>query len=304
MKYALIVLLAACAHAGSDAPSAPLVPLDRPPPAEPTTATAPTIEEVTGAAPASAPVGEPIAITFVAPKVGDTRNRSLHMHEVYDTKIDTKVRHQDSDHTYSMQEQVTAIDGDHVKTMRTTVRGAHEHMVLDGEPHDDEILGGTYLVDVGGGLQMHGSMSATKEGGGDANSREQEELGMLFSMDAGGENPIVKIVREHPLRLHESIALSDEEKQLYAGGQAIAEPIGLTLVEATGGMATYEVDVTRTDTMSGMTVTLKLRERSRFRIATGALVETVTVTNKTERSDGMSQDARARMELSFSLVPR
>lgn len=272
---------------------------ESPPPAPPA-----AIETVDGVAPASAPSGDPVAITYAAVQVGDTRELGLRMHEIYDTAIDDGSnhvkRHQDSEHVYRVRQEVTALDGGHVKTVRATVLDAHEKIVMDGDPHERDLLGGTYVVELAAG---HVADAKRANGDGIA-SREREELELLFGIDTGDEPPLVRILAGHPLRLHESVAMTDGEKEIYASGPATKDPVVLTLVDASGGFATYQIDMTRTDTAGGMTSTQHLRERSKVRIATGQLVERTVIMNKTDNSAGMVSDERAKAELTFALVPR
>jgi len=298
VRFAVVVLLAACQRpGGGPSPQVPIEPAAAPaaPPA--------LIATVDGAAPASAPTGEPVAITYVPVKVGDTRELGLKMHEVYDTSIDDgdkhMKRHQDSEHTYRVRQEVTALAAGHVKTVRATVLEAHEKIVMDGDPHEMDLLDGGYVVELG----EHHQVSAKSSAGGDIASRELEELQLVFGIDSGDEPSLVRIVTAHPLRLHESVAMTDGEKQIYAEGPATKDPVALTLVDVSGGFATYQIDMTRTDSEGGMTSTQHLRERSRVRIATGQLVERIVVMNKTEDSSGMKQDERAKAELTFSIVP-
>jgi hypothetical protein len=298
-----VVVVVACRHAG-DYGTPATVP--EPPQPRDSPASDPAIEAVDGVAPASAPVGDPIAITYVPSKVGDARELTLHMAEVYDTVIDrgrTK-RHQVSDHTYRMREEITALDGARIKAVRATVHEAHESIVMDGDPHEQELLGGTYLVTMEHGNDARYRIRATHETGGDVASRELEELDLLFGIDSGDEPALVQIVGAHPLRLHETVTLSDADKQLYAHGPPAKEPISLALVDASGGFATYEIDLTRDDHGGDASEVVHVRERTRLRIATGQIVEQITVSNKSEHATGMDHDERAKAELTFSLVPR
>ena len=55
-----------------------------------------------------------------------------------------------------MREEITALDGERVKTVRATVLEAHKRIVKDDQPNEMNLLDGTYIVDVGGGLKEHG----------------------------------------------------------------------------------------------------------------------------------------------------
>lgn len=308
----LVAIAGGCTKAGGGS-TGPLVPLDptgngvvaEPEPAKVTPTPGEValpdadVPELVGGAPASAPRGAPVAISFRAPKVGSVRTRTqkstlLYAHD-FEHEGERVSRRQITRNVFELREEVRAVDAGKVAKVRASVIDARESITLDGKVHGMPLLQGTYEVDVAGGVQMHGRMNATHESGREVGSRELEELGALFALDAGNETTLVALVRKRPLRLGEAIVLDDEAEQILLG-QAIPEALTLSLVEVTKGQATFQLDMGATQG----TETRAGRQRMTIDVATGRLVA-MTLELASSKRDGADLDEqRSRTVVTFA----
>jgi hypothetical protein len=271
----LLVAIVGCRRAG-ETRTRPIVPLDQPSEPAPVVADQPPVElpspdelqPVDGSAPESAPTGERIELAYVAPAPGARRVRTL-------TIVSTE---QHGDHTqvyrygYRLTEVVAQLEGEKVAVMRVTAHDAREQIELDGKTAEQKLLSGTYDIDVTHGYSAH-------KDGQDIGTREQEELVLVLDLDDGNEGGMHKVARTHPLRIGESILLTRTEKELYANGPSVPDPIALTLVGIDGDLVTLRIDaIVKRD--GGATI--RHREIDRYRVATGALVDKTLETESTE----------------------
>lgn len=293
--WAIAIAAAACGPTVAPAPVAPAAVIDPGAPGAPGSAApspAPIAElaDLVGGPPASSPRGEPIAIAFVPVKVGDARQRTESTIQRYDTTWSDGVRHQVTQRWFRMREQIAALDAGRVASLQVDVDDAREQTTENGELESERLLEGQYIV----GLHASASndeVDVRHVPGREIDSREEEELATLFQLDRGDEPAIAQVVRAHPLRLGESIALDDAAKAILAHGAAMPEPIALTLVDVSHGAATYQVDVT--------TATSVLRYRYALALATGHLVAIVLDSSKHTVESGLTSDERAHVAVTF-----
>jgi hypothetical protein len=304
---AVLIALAACKHgSGETIPAPPLdeiradarvaaAPADAPPPLVEMLGL--QIEPIADKPPASAPTGKPIAIKFVAAKVGATRTRTQTLAELFRTTESdgTISRLQETSTTFEIREEASAVANNRVKRMRATIGKAEEVIALDGQRITTPLLAGTYILDIGGILPE--DIKAKPE---DPNrrlgTREDEELATLYSLDAASTTPFHELVWMHPLRVGESIVLSDLEAKTLLHGDPAPAPITFSLRDVTDGIATYQFDAEfEVDGEQR-----KVRQRQRVRVATGQLVEVVDVMRAVELRDGRRHEHDRQLSARFA----
>jgi len=206
---ACIGALVSCRPAGQTT-ERPLVPLDE------TVATAsanvlppielPSTDElqaVEGSPPPSRPTGEPVQLAYVAPRPDASRVRTL---TIVSSETRDTVR-QISRYGYRLTEVASQLDRDKIAVLRITAHDARESIELDGKTNEQKLLWGTYDVD------LTNKLSATRDRRA-VSTREQEEIAVVFGFDDGNESGTHQIARTHPLRVGESITLTDGEKEV------------------------------------------------------------------------------------------
>lgn len=300
----VIALVAGCRRAG-ETTKRPLVPLDEPmAPAEKAAAQPkvdmPTPDQLTdigGRPPPSAPVGDPIVLAWTPPHQGAVRVRTMTTVTVDESRSTNEGkqvdRRQVSRYGYRFTELASLVENGRIVEMHVTTHDARESVELDGKTREQLLLWGAYDVDVANGIGEHGRIYATRDHR-EVEGREQEELGVVFGLDDGNESGMHQVARAHPLRVGESISLTDAEKQVYAGGPSVPDPIALTLVEVTDELVTLRIDAT-VDRGGGSAI--RHREVDRYRLSTGALVDKILETESI--IPATNERSRSRTHVSF-----
>lgn len=233
----LALMVFGCSHPG--APSAPPPRLDVPAVAAPPSDEfpSPTPPPFVGGLPASTPSGDPIVIPWVAPRIGSVRTLT---EDVVLLGAGPPGKRPLTRKRFRVDEEVTAVDGDRVRALRVTAHVARVEMTIAGVPHETTVLAGGYtlaLPDPDHALQL------ARIGDGELGTREQEELAELLQLDDANPSRVLQVVRRHPLRLGESIALADADKLVVIGPPLEPVPVVLGLVALTATTATYTTDM-------------------------------------------------------------
>lgn len=261
------------------------------------TRSAAALESFSGGAPRSSPQGEPVRVAFALPKLGTTRTRRQETAARFDevTIVNGRQKlHRELTHKrFRVREEIDAIEDGRVSRVRAVVLEARELMDINDKEYPTTVLDGEYLVD----LSKVGRIVAQHASGRSLTSREQDELGDLYAIDAGDEPGLVKVLHGRPLRLGESNELTAAERELVAGAED-SGVIALTLVEVANDRATYQLDATPTS-HARTKIIRTTRERHTIRITTGELLEAVFDTMQSEHGAEVTGELRARTHVTF-----
>jgi hypothetical protein len=270
MRWAAVflVVVVACKR-GGESPPVLMPSLDVPAVSsepEPATVSPLAFEELDGP-PASAPVGDPVEITLVAPTVGAKRTRK-HLHRALyhivfaDGRPD---RWEETQRTFVLHEEILSVADHRVTQIGITVEQADEVLLLDGKRHAQPLLAGGYTVDISGRSPRGVKMAVI---GRRMDSREEEELSMLLRADSANATRFHDLVQQHPLRVGEAVRLTEDEQMTLLQG-ILPSAVTFSLRKLDNGVATYQLD-TRLDRDGRKRA---VRELYVLRVATGQILE-------------------------------
>jgi hypothetical protein len=289
-KAWLIVVMVACGGK-PPAPALEPAPAPEPSPPPPLAPDPPPDDREVGLPPVSKPRGEPIKITVVPANVGDKYRMVMTSTFVADL---TSTTHQETEKAHKLDLEVLAVARGVPTKLRATTVLSSEHMKLPKADNTRAILSGTYLVTAPPGLTTENRFDtqiiAEREDGTRAGNWESEVLNDLLRDEIGIPNTYLEVARGRALRLGESIQLDAREKQRLIGADPKDDATSLTVVEHTGGLVTYHIDLSRD------VAHVRLRMRFVVETATGR-VRDARVTSLTNEPDGMKQVLRSVITL-------
>lgn len=239
MRYAValthVLAIAAGCGPGAKKPDYPTLDPDRPAPAV-EVAVAPSPDPAEFAPPPSSPTGEPVAITWRAPAVGERWGRAIEHDALYSSSWDTDSRRQHTERHFAMAERVAAVDGAAVMRLEVEITDAREIVNLDGRVLPETLAAGSYVVaaDPEVGVKVSRADSGFPIG-----DREREEIQGVYGPFVGAELPVLVPIKRHPLRVGEVVKLSDIEETVATIDGEPATPVHIWLADVTDGVATY-----------------------------------------------------------------
>jgi hypothetical protein len=227
MRWTLVALFAT-ACGGSPKPAGPTLDPDPPPPPP---KEMPSDFAKLFSPPSGPPAGDPIKVAPFAPKIGMKRVRTIDVTFTVDEELGEGKRfEQRSEKRFVLREEITQAASETVSGLLVAADTAEERIELNGKPHAQKLLDGSYTVAV-----KDQRLVAGRPAGADVGSRELEELDAIYSGELGQPDPIKTLLAKKTLRLGETIPLTDEDKQLLG----VTGAFTMSLVALDGPVATF-----------------------------------------------------------------